>query len=562
MNELREIIDYNFTVDDLKKHCRKLGITPPSRKADVEDAIIKFYEQPRWLEEYYKSLKGYELEYTNLLVQQNFHPIEEEVKKLKEKYNIKDNDYYYSKKEDTLKYSFYGYIPKEFQSILLKLVPPIEIAFKNIISEVNLDEYPMYMINSGDSMDKFDQFIMFVNKNKVKVTEKNNYVTKSGYLKFIKEYLVNDINRRSDMDDIRTSDDTIVFNGIVSLLLASKVIEIKNGYLELGSKYKEYIKLNKIEKAKMLLDEYINSSSNIISEIKRLANYTFRMENPRASLTEVRKYILEYIKKMPINEWIETEDLFYMVRIKDIYFLRKYVGNVEYRSDYENWYFNASFAMFDLQVVDSMLMDFLAVLGIVDITINYTYTEYGDREFVYSHRIRLNEFGAMVLGLIKEKEEDSRIKPLKITEDFKMIIEDSPKRMEYELYFERFLKLEEKNSKRTIFNLDFNGIATSQDLGLDPNEIVTYILKECPDLPKNVFNELLEWTKYIHQITIKTVKILSCPPDVMDKLLKMKKINALIDNDQTSSFIIKKGKEKEVKKLVESGKYLCELKED
>ena len=286
------------------------------------------------------------------------------------------------------------------------------------------------------------------------------------------------------------------------------------------------------------------------------------MENPRASLTEVRKYILEYIKKMPINEWIETEDLFYMVRIKDIYFLRKYVGNVEYRSDYENWYFNASFAMFDLQVVDSMLMDFLAVLGIVDITIKYTYTEYGDREFVYSHRIRLNEFGAMVLGLIKEKEEDSRIKPLKITEDFKMIIEDSPKRMEYELYFERFLKLEEKNSKRTIFNLDFNGIATSQDLGLDPNEIVTYILKECPDLPKNVFNELLEWTKYIHQITIKTVKILSCPPDVMDKLLKMKKINALIDNDQTSSFIIKKGKEKEVKKLVESGKYLCELKED
>ena len=108
MNELKEIIDYNFTVDDLKKHCRKLGITPPSRKAGVEDAIIKCYEQPRWLEEYYKSLKGYELEYTNLLVQQNFHPIEEEVKKLKEKYNSKDNDYYYSKKEKACQGVFWG----------------------------------------------------------------------------------------------------------------------------------------------------------------------------------------------------------------------------------------------------------------------------------------------------------------------------------------------------------------------------------------------------------------------------------------------------------------------
>ena len=89
MNELKEILDYNFTLEDLKKHCRKLGITPPSRKLDVMNAIIKFYSQPRWLEEYYKSLSGYELEYTNLLVQQNFHPIEEEVEKLKEKYNIK-----------------------------------------------------------------------------------------------------------------------------------------------------------------------------------------------------------------------------------------------------------------------------------------------------------------------------------------------------------------------------------------------------------------------------------------------------------------------------------------
>lgn len=563
MNELKEILDYNFTLEDLKKHCRKLGITPPSRKLDVMNAIIEFYSQPRWLEEYYKSLSGYELEYTNLLVQQNFHPIEEEVEKLKEKYNIKEEHYYYySKKSDTLKYSIFGYIPEEFQKTLLKLVPPIKVEFKNTISEVNLDDYPMYMTNYGDSIDKFDVFIMFINKNKVKVTEKNNYVTKSGYLKFIKEYPIDDINRKSDTEEIRTSDDTIVFNGIVSLLLVSKIIDIKNGYLELGTNYKEYIKLNKIDKAKMLLDGYINSPSNIINEVKRLANYTFRVSRPNASLTEPRKYVLEYIKKMPINEWIASEDLFYMIRIKDIYFLRKYVGDVEYRGVYENWYYSAGFAMFDLQVVDGMLMDYLAVLGIIDITINYTYSEYGDREYVYSQMIRLNEFGAMVLGLVKEKEDDSEIKPLKITEDFKIIIENNPKRMEYELYFERFLELEEKDSKRTIFTIDFDGLATALDLGLDPNEIVTYLLKECPVIPKNVLAELLEWTKYIHQIKIKTVKILSCPPEIMDKLLEMKKINTLIDNDKNSHIIIKKGKEKELKKLIESEKYLCEIEEN
>ena len=47
MNELKEILDYNFTLEDLKKHCRKLGITPPSRKLDVMNAIIEFYSQPR-----------------------------------------------------------------------------------------------------------------------------------------------------------------------------------------------------------------------------------------------------------------------------------------------------------------------------------------------------------------------------------------------------------------------------------------------------------------------------------------------------------------------------------
>ena len=312
----------------------------------------------------------------------------------------------------------------------------------------------------------------------------------------------------------------------------------------------------------MLLDGYINSPSNIINEVKRLANYTFRVSRPNASLTEPRKYVLEYIKKMPINEWIASEDLFYMIRIKDIYFLRKYVGDVEYRGVYENWYYSAGFAMFDLQVVDGMLMDYLAVLGIIDITINYTYSEYGDREYVYSQMIRLNEFGAMVLGLVKEKEDDSEIKPLKITEDFKIIIENNPKRMEYELYFERFLELEEKDSKRTIFTIDFDGLATALDLGLDPNEIVTYLLKECPVIPKNVLAELLEWTKYIHQIKIKTVKILSCPPEIMDKLLEMKKINTLIDNDKNSHIIIKKGKEKELKRLIESEKYLCEIEEN
>ena len=562
MNELKEILNNNFTVDDLKTHCKKLGIKPPSRKLDVINAIVEFYSEPKWLEDYYKSLSGYELEYTNLLVQQNFHPIEEMVGKLKEKYNIKEDHYCYSKKYDTLKYSIFGYIPEDFKKTLLKLVPQIKIEFKNTISEINLDDYVMNIINEGNSLDKFDNFIMFVNKNKVKVTEKNNYVTKSSYLKFIKEYPVDDINRRDDMEEIRTSDDTIVFNGIVGLLLASKIIEIKNGYLELGPNYKEYIKLNKIEKAKILLDGYINSSSNIISEVKRLINYTFRVANPQASLTEPRKYILEYIKKMPISKWIPTEDLFYMIRIKDIYFLRKYVGDAEYRGVYENWYFPAGFAIFDLQVVDSMLMDYLAVLGIIDITISYTYSEYADNEYVYSQMIRLNEFGATVLGLTEEKEEVLENIPLKIAKDFKIIIENNLKKMEYELYFERFLELEEKDSKRTIFTIDFDGLATALDLGLDPNEIVTYLLKECPVIPKNVLAEVLEWTKYIHQIKIKTVKILSCPPEIMDKLLEMKKINTLIDNDKNSHIIIKKGKEKELKKLIESEKYLCEIEEN
>ena len=560
MDYLKEILNRKFTAEDLKTHCRKLGFTPPTRKEEILNKIIKFYEQPGWLEEYYKSLRGYELEYTDLLVKENFYPIEEELDVLRQKYNIKYDRYSYRKNDDTLKYSIFGYIPEEFKETLLKLVPPVKVEFTNTIDDLNADDY-YNIINEDDCIDKFDNFVMFVNKNKVKVTEKNEYVTKSGYLKFIKEYPINDYNRKGNEYEIRTSDDTIVFNGIVGLLKASKVIIVKTGYLVLGPNYKEYIKLNKVEKAKMLFEGYLNSKYDEICELERPINCTFLIENKTVFLKEVREYIINYIKLMPINKWITTYDLFYMIRIKDVYFLRKYVGDVECRSDYENWYYSASFETFDLQVVDSILMDYLAVLGIIDVTLAYHYTDF-DKIYVNTEYIKLNDFGAIILGLKKEeKTEEEKEIPLSVTKDHQIIVNKGGKRMEYELYFERFFELERKNTQETIYKMDFKGFAKALDLGIDPNEIIDYLLTSCIDIPKNILEELLNWTKYLHMIKIRTVKILECPIEVLDQLLESKKISSLIDDNKNAYVIIKNNKSKELKKAIESQKYFCEIED-
>lgn len=549
-----EICLWQLTVTDLQEHCKKLGIKSGKIKQETIEKIMIFYQQETWLEDYFQTLQGFEKEYTELIVKENFVPVSSEVKALKEKYNIKTNCFsYYRQNDDNLKFSINGFIPEIFREKLLKLVPPIPLEFKETKEEVCLKECYATIINK-EPMKQIDDFIMYVNTNKVKVTDKTGYVTKGCILKYYEKYEVTDIVRHNArQEDPKNQNDTVIANGIITLLQSAKVVEIKDGLLIIGKNYSKYIQKNKIEKARYLLEDYINSTT--INETKRLMNYLYKV-NSHIELSSPRQSIIEYIKKFPIEKWVKTYDLKYMFRVKDLYFLRKYTGEVLQKEDYCNWYNNAYYDNFEWGFIDSVLMDYLAILGIVDVTIETEYSK-DDRFYLSTKFIKVTEFGAMVLNLIKPNIIEASPKPLIVTEQAEIIIEESPKRLEYELYFERFLSRKKKTKEKSIYELEFMGLVRAYNLGLNLKEIVSYITEESEEIPNNMEQQIKEWLKSLDKVTIKKVTILEAPKEIMKVLVEDANIRACIEKDKNVHVLIKKGKEKELKNQIEKNTYFC-----
>lgn len=554
MKEVEERL-WQLTVDELKVHCKKLGIKAGGIKQDTIERILVFYHQENWLEEYFASLEGFDKEYTYLLVQQNFVPISSEVRSLRKKYNIKSSSWYYDEFEDPLKFSLKGFIPTIFREKLLQLVPPIKEEFYGIDA---IDESDCFaIIKSKDPMKKFDDFLKFITTNKVKVTDKTSMVTKANILKFYNSYQVEDVIRREDDEELKTQNDTILIHGVVTLLLASETMKIKDGYLELGKKYGDYVKLNKIEKAKFLFDGYLKSKSSVINETKRCMNRVYKVSE-KISLEEPRKSIVNYLKLFPVNEWVDTEQIKRMLRIKNIDFLRDYTGEVLERMEYENWYTDASFAHFETSFVDSVFMDYLATLGIVDVTLYNYYTDYG-RFYLETECVRLTEFGAMVLGILTPNLKEEVSKPFTVNERYEIVIPESSKRTEYELYFERFLEKIKETPEETVYAFHFMGLAKAYDMGINPNEVIEYLKQESESVPEKLLKKATDWLKSLDKITIKTVTILEAPPEIMKILHEDQKIMSSIETSKNEHMIIKKSKSASVKKQVEENAYFCKI---
>lgn len=555
---MKEVEDrlWELTVDDLKEHCKKLGIKSGSIKKQTIQNIMMFYNTENWLEDYFKNLQGFDKEYTYLIVQHNFVPIAKDVKALKEKYNVKTN--WWGEIEDNLKFSLKGFIPKIFRDKLLTLVPEIKEEFYEV-EGVKEEESYAFIINKRDAIQKFDQFIMYVTTNKVKTTDKTNSLTKGSILKFYEKYSIDDITRHEIEEEPKNQNDTIIVNGIMTILIACDVIKIKEGYLELGKKYQDYIKLNKLEKAKFLFDGYIDSKSTVINETTRMMNYKYKVKSG-ITLSNPRKSVIDYLKKCPIDKWVLVQDIKRMLRIKKLNFLRDYTGDVYQKEEYGNWYDIAYYKDFEYAFVDSVLMDYLAVLGIVDVTIEDQYTNY-DNFYLSAECVRLSEFGAMVLGLKEPQLKEEIKKPLIINERYEIIVEESSKRMEYELYFERFLDKVSTSKTETVYEFNFMGLARAYDLEINPKEVIKYLTEESDNIPEKLLKKINTWMRSFNKISIKTVTVLEAPTEIMKVLQSDNKLKNFQESSKNEYIILKKGKANEVKKEVEKNAYFCKLDE-
>ena len=276
----------------------------------------------------------------------------------------------------------------------------------------------------------------------------------------------------------------------------------------------------------MIFNSYL-SDNNTINEIDRIESSHFRLENKNPFLGGARKILVEYLKKCPIDEWIDIGELYKWLRIKEYEFLRPYTGEVLEKDEYYNsYYYEASNNSLEFAYVDVFLMEYMAVMGIVDVLISrcYTdmgivdvlisrgYTDYMDRTYLKVDYFKITPFGANVLGIVNDlsvtNEDDSRFM---VNEKFEIIINDNS-RLQYELYFDRFLTKESDNP--LIYKLDFKGMVNALAIGLNFKDILKYLEdNSLNDLPEKVKEQFDEWIKDSKKFKIKNITILDISDD-------------------------------------------------
>ncbi|MEG1506212.1 MAG: hypothetical protein RR478_01800 [Bacilli bacterium] len=552
-NEIEEIL-WSGTVSDVSSQCTKLNLRKAGIKQDLIERIVKFYSEPDWVKKNYERMNDFEKEYTDNFVQQKFNPLGGTVKKIEEKY--KDSGL---KNELFSYYIIFKKIPECFVKELERIVPPLKIEFietknidlggKTICTDKNL--------RVGD----FDNLLKYINNNKVKPTAKNRMFPKNHLLKFHQNCPYDEYFRTNfdSINNIKTIEDTIVGNSLVNLLLSAEVINSIKENFSLGENYKEFIKLDSYEKINFLFDKYLTAPISCINEIDKIYNCSFKYNANYLNLYESRKFIIDLVKLLPIDKYVTSKDFLTAARMKNYDFVSSesyiYVKDEYYNSYYEE----SSFQNLGVGFINVVLIEYLAVLGIIDVILKEDYTDYGWELFYSVRYLKLTKFGAQILGLTKKDiiPKEANLK-FSITDDFLIKIPNCSKKLEYELYFDRFLKSINKDDYETTYLLNFEGIAKLLELGIDLLDVITFIIEESYDVPLNVLNKLYYWLDISDKVIIKEVKILTFP-DELKKDVLTKKLISFTDNKIENFIILKKNSQKEVKKVLESNELFCKI---
>lgn len=558
LNEIENRL-WNLTVSDIDKMCILLHIGRSGIKQDKIRKIIDVYREKEWTAKTYNSLNAYEKELADNLIKYDFNPTYDSVKKIKDKYqdsklpSDKYNSFFIN--ED---------VPMTIKKELVKIAPPPKTKFEKVKEKIDPEDSYGYIIGRENRVEDFDELIRYAISNRVKPTDSNRYFPKRDLIKYhnINNYM--DIIRNGNMlfDDIKSIKDTIVSFGIINLLEASGVLSLNHEYTEPSYNYKKFIKMNKIEKFSCLLESYLSSDTAYINETKRIQRAKLKLiEYP--NLQKSRQFILNMIKLLPLDySWISGKDFREEIRMKNYNFLRNYTGEILAKDNYswyDDYYEEAQFEDCEYGFIDICLMEYFATIGIVDVIVDYTEEKYTYQRFLEVKYLRLTSLGAVLLGLKESVETIDKDSNFIVTDDFKIIIPGGKNKLEYELFFERFLTKKEEEKDKTIYLIDFLGIAKANDLGIKIFDIVDYIEKNASEYSKKAIDKIKSWEENIGKIIIKNVDIIEYPKELETLLKGDKKISKLLNNNEKNISIINKKNINEIKKNIEKLELFCEL---
>ena len=565
MEEIEEIL-WNKTSDELTRLCKIAQIKGRSGyKEHKIELLCKFYSNENWVKEVFDNLSEYEKEIMTCIIQNKYHPEEEQILKILKKF--KKNSYSYSSSyfDQDSKVDLFridkGYIPDQFKKKLDQLVEPLKLEIKPTKTPINEEDFYANIVGRDKRIQDFDEFIKFINVSKIKVTKAKKQMPKSSLLKIYSKLQYPDVLKDDEIEfeKIRSIEDTTVSYGIMSLLTQSLIINVKKDELIIEELFcEDYQKLNKVEKVKYLLEGYCKEDSIRINECERIEKKHFYIENKVPEFGKARKMILKYLKECPINEWIEMKDFKRIIRLNEYYFLRKYTGQVLIKDEYYGEYYqDASYEELENSFIDVVFMEYLATLGIVDVVMTKKYGYYDDSEFLEIEYFRLTQFGSYVLGMAKndeiiESEEDEIV----VTKNFEIIIGETNKKLEYELYFDRFL--DKKSNMPLIYKLDFNGMAKALELRINFKEILKYLQLNCKgDIPTNVQAQFEDWIRDSKKIKIKKVTILEVDQTSFEQIIQNEKFENYIESIRDSVIVLKNSKIENVKEELKRNKKFC-----
>ncbi len=549
IEEINEIL-YYMRNDDLRSQAKILGLKSSGTNNDLTERILQFYKKENFVVNTYKELNAYEKEYLDNLVKQSYTPTKESVEAIDLKYkesklSLEKVNYFYINNR----------IPKCFKEKLNELIPPYEINFTDTVDNIDFNDHWAYLAIEDKIVKYIDEFIKYINEKNIKITSKKGLLSKKNCVEFVHKNNIEEVTKDEEnltIDDIRSINDTVVIKGIFNLLIANKVIDNKKEVFCLGKNYKEYIKLNKLEKIRYLLNGYLES--DIINEIDEMDSGIYSYEY--INFSKPRKFILEIIKKLPIDKWVSMENFFNEIRKKDVRFIRKAVGKVLKKSDYDNWYYDCGYMEFDLPFVDVCLINYFAVMGIIDVVIDIEYDDYDFRRYLASSYIKLTDFGAQILKLVATKEE-SNTQELLIVNNDKVIMADNSSTLEYQLFFDRFASSIKENNF-IIYDLSFKSFAKAIDLGIDLEELMNYLQANSNNISKELLENYNYYKKIINKIKIKKVTIIEYPKE-LEKQILSSNLSKYISKNQKEHIIIQDKKSQDVKKALENNYLFCSI---
>lgn len=561
---------------DLPQYVKISGVkTASKRKADMVDALYAYLSNKDNIIAIWNSISQMEKEIISEYIRSEGKLERKEVNEIMKKHNQKETSSSIYRYGTGIQECFYntskanlffikGRLPVEITNILKGFVKPIEVEF--VPTYINPQEYLKNQIKyhyrefisiREDFEKDFVSIIKLVNSSKFKTTKASQMPNKTAMVK-MNEVLINkEIFYQNDISQLRVIDNTIRLYGISKLLLESQILEIKNETLVLGDYADDFLMMKTAEKCKFLLEAYIKSDTDELRRINELKIKT----DYYGKYSTCREVILGYLKMVPIDEWIDIEQLLKFIKKSDRNFLRKIVGTIYTYYEYDRYYYpnQNSWEKEEGRFIDVVLIEYLASMGIVDLLISEDYND-EDVEYFKVDYFKLTQLGAHILGVnddykTEHMEDETGII---IQPNYEIIVQAGKMKDVHCIYLDKFA---EKLSEDTvsIYKISFKAMVTALDNEISIEEIIDYFEEfSQKKIPDNVLLSLNEWKDKSKKIKIRRVTIVETDDKyLIEELKNYKEIKKDTLSELPYAFEIDSKAANKVKRNIEKKNHFC-----